>query len=452
MIICKINFAKKEAIITSNNEDKLLNFNNINYVSELNNDDKLINNLKLIKRLSIDLKTEYSAKNIDTAIIIDDLDLYNLICPNGTLIDKLTKTDKKTILNNNIKLNLGCAITELNSIKNLQILLKGEEDKMFTNKDNYQIGSALHSLKPQENKLETSILKNSNANKNIYNSNITNEPNDDFEISFDDENDYNEKEIHNVRTELSNTNENLNTSSTNHKEDDDFEIEFNEDIVENKDILDINDTIKENEDTDNFEIDFDNEEDNNNVNTKKENDFSVELNSDTKEDINSNITNNNNALESENFEIELDSSTEFTSSNLEIIYNNENNLDLLENDTNKSDNNMNLSLDIINDKSTPIYNNDSKDTLVHKNNGLSDEFEFLYSYIEQRTSELNTQINSLKEQSKEINLNIGDLNIDEDTILQKFNATMEIRSKLKVIENSCKIYSSIKELLDGNLK
>lgn len=141
MIKCDIDFNLKNASIYIDDcflETK--SFSDLSFKKETNIDFKNCNDLYLLNKVSIYLKLKYNAKEVDTLFIINSKYMYELLKPDGTLIQKLTKSKKKSISNNELKLILGATLFELNTIKNVDLILKEENDKgddeMFNNNIN----------------------------------------------------------------------------------------------------------------------------------------------------------------------------------------------------------------------------------------------------------------------------------------------------------------------------
>lgn len=142
MIKCEIDFNLKNASIYMDDcflETK--SFEDLSFKKETSIDFKNCNDLYLINKISIYLKLKYNAKDVDTIFIIDNKDIYDLLKPNGMLINKLSKSAKKSITNNELKLILGSTLFEINSMKNVDLILqevknmKGDDD-MINNKIN----------------------------------------------------------------------------------------------------------------------------------------------------------------------------------------------------------------------------------------------------------------------------------------------------------------------------
>lgn len=139
MIKCNIDFNIKSAsIFIEDNFIETKSFDDLSYKKETSKDFKICNDLYLINKISIYLKVNYNAKEVDTLFIIDNKDVYKLLKPDNILIKKLTKSMKKDISNNELKLILGSTLFEMNSIKNIDLVLcesdnmKGDEN-MFNN-------------------------------------------------------------------------------------------------------------------------------------------------------------------------------------------------------------------------------------------------------------------------------------------------------------------------------
>ena len=125
MIKCSIDFNLKNASIFIDDcfiETK--SFNDLNFKKETSTEFKICNDLYLINKISIYLKLKYNAKEKDTLFIIDNDDIYKLLKPDNVLIKKLTKSMKKNILNNELKLILGSTLFEMNSIQNVDLILQ----------------------------------------------------------------------------------------------------------------------------------------------------------------------------------------------------------------------------------------------------------------------------------------------------------------------------------------
>lgn len=209
MIKCDICSKSKKVNIYVNEVFKEeMNFENINFKKESCSEDIAYNLLKLIGRLSIDIKLKYNAKEEDTILIIDDIYSYNLLKPNGIIINKLTKSMKKNIKNNELKLLLGSTLYEISSIQNIQIELKnekniGEEDNMFDN-----------------NKIEEKDF------------NIDIDMDDEYSFSFEDDEDLSSEDTElsiNLNGDLNYSKENLKISSFDIDNEDEFEIVLDED-------------------------------------------------------------------------------------------------------------------------------------------------------------------------------------------------------------------------------
>lgn len=150
MIKCNIDFNLKSAsIFIDDNFIETKSFNDLSFKKETSVEFKNCNDLYLINKISIYLKIKYNAKEIDTLFIINNENIYNLLKPNNILIKKLTKSMKRDITNNELKLILGSTLFEMNSIKNIDLILREKEnvkgdESMFDNdvlKNNFNLKS-----------------------------------------------------------------------------------------------------------------------------------------------------------------------------------------------------------------------------------------------------------------------------------------------------------------------
>ena len=81
---------------------------------------------------------------------------------------------------------------------------------------------------------------------------------------------------------------------------------------------------------------------------------------------------------------------------------------------------------------------------------LTKELETMNKYITEQLESLNRQYKELEE-SANLTINLSNLDMDDEDLIEQFNKGMEIRLRLKVIKKSSKIYSNLKEQLQGEL-
>lgn len=372
---------KKSDIYIDGELKETMKYEDLNFKKELTSEDKTINILKMMNKLSVYIKLKYNAKEKDTIIILDDDYIYKLVKPHNSLIAKLTKSMKKNIKNNELKLLLGSTLYEMTTIQNIQIEINNkkyteEEDNMFNNKN-------------------ISTLEDNNLNS----LNVSSKKESDF--SFDLEDDFSfDLNDNDIKEEDDFFSIDLNDNDIK-EEDDDFSMDLNEDDIKGED--------------DNFSIDL-----NDNKHIELKEDTLSDLNTENKDDImeKTNFTN----PEQNN---DLDRTTE------EKINAKEEQNILKESE----DNQMN---------SVKNKNSDLKAQLL-------EEFSYIEKYIDEKIDNLNKISEELKNEYESKNINIGDLSIDEEVIVENFKKCMEIRLRLKVIKNSCRIYTNMKKQLADDL-
>lgn len=416
MIRCNIDFNLKEASIYKNEayiETK--SFANLNYKKETSDDIACCNKLSLINKLSIYLKIEHGAKEVDTLFIISDESIYKLLKPNDMLIKKLTKSMKREIKNNELKLILGSTLFEMNSIKNVDLhlcqnnnTLKGDGSMFSSNFS--EISKNTFNLK----KKKTSFGLDGDFDFDFDDSPESNkemELPEDFGIESKDGFKFEPEDSSNFRPK-----DNLNFELDNSFEfesEDELSLESLNDTIYNENIS----NSREDGLLDNFEDDFSFNKDENTIS-----DINEEKLIHAKDDFYDNLNINN----EENLEdITLDNS----------IIN-------IEEEIDKSEN-QNINTNIFNNKNIDV-NDDLKISLLK-------EFENMEKYIDEQINSLEEQAKELESKNLNLKLNFNDLSIDENLIIENFNKSMEIRLRLKVIKKSCKIYSNIKAQLKNEI-
>lgn len=385
MIKCYIYSNLKKIDIYINEELKdVMSFEDLRFKKESTSEDKAINVLKMMNKLSVLIKLKYEAKETDTTIVLDNDYIYKLLKPNDSLIAKLTKSMKKNIKNNELKLLLGSTLYEMSTIQNIQIEINNknyteEEDNMLKNKN-----KSIDTL--EENNLSSLDF---NSNKE---SDFLFDLEDDF--SFD-----------------------LNEEDSDTKDEESFSFDLNE---ENNEA-----SIEEDFSTN---LNDDNEEEYSDFSIDLSEDEDIEKKDDTSSNLN--IENEDDTIIDSNF-INLEQND-----NLDIKIENKNITEEDENTTKESEDN---SMNLVKNK-----NSDLKSQLV-------EEFAYIEKYIDEKINNLNKISEELKNEYESKNINIGDLSIDEEVIVENFKKCMEIRLRLKVIKNSCRIYTNMKKQLADDL-
>ena len=467
MIICNIDSEKKEISIFKDNylaETKC--FDELDYKKESNEDIKICNILKLINKSSIYLKTAYNSKEEDTKFVIDNKKLYDLLKPNNILINKLSNSMKKNIKNNELKILLGSVLFELHNIKNIDIELyidddtKGDDDIMFGNTSITGNGMSLKNFKPMKINTNESFNLNKDSDDNY---------------SFDT-NSGNQRESLNLEDNFS-----LDINDDDFTSGDNFSFDFNEEKPNTglgNESLNIDDALKEDE----FNLaSNDNLNNYSRLDSKSNDEFNLGSN-----DLNNEFNLNSESLDS-NFSlsslgggkskvIKKNSSTVISNSiedSLNNIYTmTEDSLNKKDNETLEIDS-LNINNDLkeeieVEEKTelNVISNNDDKLVTAEKNistlsfdeektnndleTQLTKELSNMEKYIGEQLESLNSQYEKLKNNS-DLSIDLGDLEISDEELIEKFNKGMEMRLRLKVIKKSCKIYTNLKDQLQGDL-
>ena len=391
MIKCSIDFNLKNAsIFIDNRFIETKSFNDITFRKETNIEFKICNDLHLINKISIYLKLNYNAKETDTLFIIDNKDIYNLLKPNDILIKKLTKSMKKSLSNNELKLILGSTLFEMSSIQNVDLVLQEKKN-----------------MEGDGSMFNNTLSSNFNLEKK--------------ESEFDLDGDF-DFDLDAPIEPVKNNNES------------DFSDDFDFDLDDDISLLPFNSTNDDNNVNEiNNESSFDNKP---NLNNKDniEDEVIVEDNKDNIEDeviVEDNKDNIEDETKHEKYNFISEESILEDKSVLEEPLNDNSEKCLAKNDKGSNAEN-------------PKKHDDLKAELLK-------EFENMEKYIDEQIDSLEKQSKNLENESSKLKLNFSDLNVDEETIIANFNKSMEIRLRLKVIKKSCKIYNNIKIQLKDEL-
>ena len=474
MIICNIDSEKKEISIFKDNylaESKC--FDELDYKKESNEDIKICNILKLMNKSSIYLKAVYNSKEEDTKFVIDNKKLYDLLKPNNTLINKLSNSMKKNIKNNELKILLGSVLFELHNIKNIDIELyvdddaKGDDDIMFGNTSITGNGMSLKNFKPMKiNTNENFDLNKENNNEYSLGASNDNQREslkleDNFSLDINDD-DFGSS--NDFTFDLNEGSLNLN----NHEE------KLNED---NQSLsLDVEDISKKDEFNLNSEFNLESKLDDNEFNLES-NKLSDEFNLNSEDKSFDNNFSLSNLIGGKSKVIKKNPST-VTSNPMENLLNNEPIISdepiIAEDSLSKYDNkaletttlNEDYKLEEVEIKENVMTNDNNKLATTEKNistlsfdeektnndleTQLTKELSNMEKYIGEQLESLNSQYKKI-ENNSDLSIDLSNLDISDEELIEKFNKAMEMRLRLKVIKKSCKIYTNLKNQLQGDL-
>ena len=512
MILCNIDSSLKKINIFKNDElVEAKSFDEIQFKEEADLDAKTYNCLKLLSKASLYLKLNHNAKNEDCLIMIDNEDLYKLLKPNDVIINKLSKSMKKNIKNNELKFLLGSTLSELQSVQNVDIqlntkdIMKGD-DTMLKNTSITGSGLSLKNFKPIKLNLDSNEEISDNVTESLESVNPL-QDNINMESSFSFEIDENKNGLFNLDNDTINEPKLNNSLSFNTDIEDSingmFSTNTNTELnFDNNSIFNIDEEINLNNNLDNYSSTnlYENEESNSNGAINFDN--NLELNNDLSStiDMSNDLSFDMSYIDIENDlsinmkEESIDESAEMNA-NLEMDTNddlssdldNELNLDSILSLNDDKDENENLN-NIVEHIEVPTLNLEEEEIIFEEKateeidenlieettsemftkeenkisstttekatsfeNQLAKELSNMEAYIDEQLNSLNEEYKKLEEENLNLAINLNDLNIDEDVIIESFNKSMEVRLRLKVIKKSCKIYTNLKKQLQNDL-